>query len=84
MIRIWGKIIKNEHIVKQKTIEIDEKVCTFFDMLKELSITLNVPTPVLLDKHVYDFNCFNMCTFKPADFVEVVNFDRFELMHLTK
>ncbi len=84
MVKIWGKVLKNEHIIKQKTIEIDASVCTFFDMLKELCVNLNIPTPVLLDKHVYDFNVFKMCTFKPDDFVEPVKFDRFELSHIAK
>lgn len=79
MIKIWGKVLIKDHISKQKTIEIDASTCTFFDMLKELCVSLNIPTPVLLDKHVYDFNVFSFCTFKPEDFVETVKFDRFEL-----
>ena len=84
MIKIWGKVLKNDHITKQKTIEIDASKCTFFDMLKEMCVGLNIPTPVLLDKHVYDFNMFSFCTFKPDDFIEVVKFDRFEVRHIEK
>lgn len=84
MIKIWGKVLTNERIVKHKTIEVDGHTTTFFDMLKDLCQSLNIPTPVLLDKHVHDFNIFNMCVFKPDDFVEVVNFDRFVLEHLAK
>ena len=84
MIEIWGKVLVKDHIIKQKTIEIDPSTCTFFEMLKELCVALNIPTPVLLDKHVYDFNVFSMCSFKPDDFVEAVKFDRFELRHFSK
>lgn len=79
MIKIWGKVISNEKIVKSKTIKVDTENTTFFDMLANLSHSLNIPTPVLLDKHAYDFNVFGICTFKPDDFIEEVVFDRFVL-----
>ncbi len=79
MIKIWGKLLVDDKVIKGKTVEVDETSTTFFDMLKQLSGQLNIPTPVLLDKHVYDFNLFKICTFKPDDFVEAVNFDRFVL-----
>lgn len=82
MIKIWGKLTTNDKIIKSKTIEVDEKSTSFFDMLKNLCGILNIPTPVLLDKHVYDFNLFNMCVFKPDDFVESVIFDKFILQHI--
>ena len=79
MVKIWGKVIKNEKIVKSHVLEIDETNTSFFDMLKSMCEKLNVPTPVLLDKHVYDFNVFNMSTFKPDDFIETVIFNRLTL-----
>ncbi|MBE7707037.1 MAG: hypothetical protein E7Z91_07350 [Cyanobacteria bacterium SIG30] len=59
--------------------EVDPSTTTFFDMLKTLCEKLNISTPVLLDKHVYDFNDFHMCMFSPDDFIEEVLFDRFVL-----
>lgn len=76
MIKVWGKILSGEKIIKHKTLSIDETKLTFFDMLKQVCENLNIPTPVLLDKHVYDFNLFKFCTFKPDDFVEHVVFDK--------
>lgn len=77
--KIWGKVIKKEQILKSKTILVDPSTTTFFDMLKTLCESLNISTPVLLDKHVYDFNAFHMCMFKPEDFIEDVLFDKFIL-----
>lgn len=77
--KIWGKIIKKEHVLKSKTIVVDPSTITFFDMLKNMCETLNISTPVLLEKHVYDFNVFHMCMFKPDDFIEDVLFDKFTL-----
>ncbi len=84
MIKIWGKLLSNDKVIKSKTIEVDAENTSFFDMLKDLCFSLNIPTPVLLDKHVYDFNLFNMCTFKPDDFVEQVVFDKFVLQYIAK
>ena len=79
MVKIWGKVIKNDHIVKSCVLEIDEKNTSFFDMLKNLCEKLNIATPVLLDKHVYDFNVFNITCFKPDDFIESVKFNSLTL-----
>ena len=77
MIKVWGRVISNEKVVKSKTVKVDTENATFFDMLAGLCHALNIPTPVLLDKHVYDFNLFKICTFKYDDFIESIPFDRF-------
>ena len=79
MIKIWGKITVEDKVIKGVTVDVDEKRTSFFEMLKNVCQAVNIPTPVLLDKHVYDFNLFHICTFKPTDFVEPVNFEKFSL-----
>lgn len=76
MIKVWGKIFEEDKILKHNTVLIDETNCTFFDMLRTVCEKLDIPTPVLLEKHVLDFNCFNFCIFKPADFIQTVNFTK--------
>lgn len=82
MIKIWGKILTDDKVMKSVTIEVDTKKSTFFDMLKTMTSKLNIPTPVLLEKHVNDFNVFNICFFKPDDFIEIVHFDKLVLQYL--
>ena len=82
MIKIWGKVSSKERLIKSKTIKVDTQKTTFFEMLSSLCHALNIPTPVLLDKHVYDFNLFNHCTFKPDDFIEEVVFDSFIVQYV--
>jgi len=84
MIKIWGKVHSNEKIIKSISIKVDTQKTTFFDMLTSLCHVLNIPTPVLLDKHVYDFNLFNHCTFKPDDFIEDVVFDSFVVQYVSE
>lgn len=79
MIKIWGKILAKEKIAKSTIVEVDVETTSFFDMLMGVCQKLNIPTPVLLDKHVMDFNRFRRCEFKPSDFIESVVFDRFVL-----
>lgn len=82
MIKIWGKVFVDEKIEKHSVIEVEPKECTFFDMLKQLCEKLDIPTPVLLNKHLADFNQFSMTQFKMVDFVENINFDRFVIEYL--
>ena len=53
-----------------------------FDMIKSLCEGLDIPTPVLLNKHLLDFNKFSMTLFKQTDFIEKVNFDKFIVEYL--
>lgn len=82
MIKIWGKITISDKVIRNATIKIDAKKTTFFAMLQTLCQALNIPTPILLNKHVNDFNVFNYCAFKADDFVESIDFDRFILEHV--
>ncbi len=82
MISIWGKVIADEKIVKHFVVKVQPSECTFFDMIKQLCEGLDIPTPVLLKKHLMDFNKFSMTLFKANDFIEKINFDRFVVEHL--
>lgn len=82
MINIWGKVFVNEKIIKHFTVSVQPSNCTFFDMIKTLCEGLDIPTPVLLNKHINDFNKFSMTLFKPVDFIETVNFDKFIIEYL--
>ncbi|MBR6778868.1 MAG: hypothetical protein IKM43_01775 [Clostridia bacterium] len=77
MIKIWGKIVTRERVVRTSYTEVDESKTSFFSMLKDVSQSLGIQTPILLDKHVHDFNLFHITIFKPDDFIDTVNFDQF-------
>ena len=79
MIKIWGKLVVEDKIIKSETIEVEPSKTSFFEVLQELAYRLNVPTPILMDKHVHDFNLFHFCSFRPDDFVESINFDKLVL-----
>ena len=81
MFRIWGKVLKDGHIVRQVTYEREEKFSysRFFSYLTDICDALDVPTPVLLKPHIFNYAKFNHVIFRPSDFMEDVPFDRLVL-----
>ena len=81
MFRIWAKVVSEDHIVKQTTLERDEKFSygDFFGYLAEICDTLDVPTPLLLKTHLFNYAKFNHVVFRPSDFMEPVDFEKLVL-----
>lgn len=84
MFRIWAKVIKEEHIERQTVYEREERFAysSFFTYLTEICSELDVPTPVLLKPHLFQYGKFNRVVFRPADFMEDVPFDRLVLENI--
>ena len=84
MFRIWGKVIKDGHIVCQTTYEREEKFtyAHFFNYLADICDALDVPTPVLLKTSIFNYAKFNHVIFRPSDFMEDVPFDRLVLENI--
>ena len=84
MFRIWGKVLKDGHIIRQVTYEREEKFSysRFFSYLTDICDALDVPTPVLLKPHIFTYAKFNHVIFRPSDFMEDVPFDRLVLENI--
>ena len=84
MFRIWGKVLKDGHNVRQVTYEREEKFSysRFFSYLTDICDALDVPTPVLLKPHTFNYAKFNHVIFRPSDFMEDVPFDRLVLENI--
>lgn len=76
MLKIWSRICVGEKIKKDCICEFDESQITFYEMMKEIAYKLDIPTPVILNKHVLDLKRFNISSFVKSDFVESVNFTK--------
>ncbi|MBO4252270.1 MAG: hypothetical protein J5911_06400 [Clostridia bacterium] len=78
MIRIWAKTIKNGRIVKQYLFEREGETdySEFFDYLKSICEALDIPTPVLIKTHLFNYAKYNNVKFKQDDFVENIHFDK--------
>jgi len=77
MKKIWAKIIKNNRIVKDCALE--RKSADFYDNLKEVCYTLNIETPVVLNKHNNEIEEYNITRFKSGDFIDSINFDYLQI-----
>ena len=84
MFRIWAKVMKDGHIVRQTTYAREEKFSysRFFEYLTEICGELDVPTPVLLKAHIFNYAQFKHVAFRPSDFMESVPFDRLVLENI--
>lgn len=79
--KIWGKVIKGDRIVKDTLYESALVVspANFKRDLQEICYELDVSTPVVLPTHYKHFTRFNRIKFLPRDFVEDVDFTSFVL-----
>ena len=75
--RIWAKLMTDGHIEKDFVYENDEKLTYshFFDYLTDICAALDIPTPVLLKTHIFNFAKFNHVKFLKRDFVDNLGHD---------
>ena len=78
MIKIWAKVMKNHKIIKSYVLEKEGSIdySMFFDYLREICENLDIPTPVLIKTHLFNYAKYNNVRFSNSDFVESVPFDR--------
>ena len=81
--RIWGILRKDGKIRRDIVIATEKKLPLsedeFSSILKELCYELDLSCPLLLKKHMRDMSAFSRTAFLPGDFVESVDFDKFEI-----
>ena len=81
MIRIWAKLLKNGKIIRQLVYErvgiMDYSL--FFDYVREICEKLDIPTPVIIKTHLFNYAKYNNVKFKADDFIEKIDFDKLVL-----
>lgn len=82
--KIWAKLITDGKIKKQFVYENPEKLTysRFFVYLSDICHELDVPTPVLLKTHIFNFAKFNHVRFGGRDFVEPLGYDQLFLENI--
>ena len=75
--RIWAKLMTDGHIKKDFVYEKEEKLTYshFFEYLTDICARLDIPTPVLLKTHIFNFAKFNHVKFLKRDFVDTLEYD---------
>ena len=80
--KIWAKVIQNHKIINEAVREFPARPLDadgWNPVLTDLAKPLDLARPVLLRKHVQELARFNRTVFSPADFIENVWFDQFEI-----
>ena len=77
---IWVRLIKHGKIAESNVqpCEADE----WEDALTEACRQLDAPKPVILPRHLRDYERFRQARFLPEHFVESVSFDRMEVEYI--
>ena len=82
--RIWAKVMSDGKIKKQTVYEKAESLTysKLFDYVAEMCNTLDIPTPVLVKAHIFNFAKFNHVKFTQSDFLEEIPFDHLFIENL--
>lgn len=83
--RIWFKIWKSNHLVKDMTIEkkeADTRTHKVFQALEEACAHFNLSVPIWLDATVADFKRYAKARFNADNFIGDIDFDYLEIQVL--
>lgn len=82
MFQLWGKIYKNNHMIRDITVteDIDDtRTHKVFKALDEICHAFDLSRPVWLDSNIRDFRKRKKVRFTKDNFVEEIDFDYLEI-----
>lgn len=82
MFRLWGKIFKDNHMLRDTVIEDDRndtRTHKIFDSLDQICYDFDVGKPIWLDSNIQEFKRHNKTRFYQDSFIEEIPFDYLEL-----
>ncbi len=82
MFRLWGKIWKDNHLVRDTVIcdsRDDTRTHKIFRALDEICLQFDLGKPIWLDANVRDFQRHSRTRFSQDNFIEQIDFDRLEI-----
>ena len=85
MFRLWVKVIKENHLLKETVIEDgSDKTRThkIFDGLEKACVQFDLCKPIWLDSTIADFKRLNKARFTADHFIEPIDFDYLEIQVL--
>lgn len=84
MVKIWAKALKKDKIIKSYVYEREAAMdySEFFEILSEICYKIDVPTPVLIKHHIFNYAKYNFVTFTATDFVEHFAYDKLVLENI--
>lgn len=80
--RVWGKIWKNNHMLKDTVIEDnsdDTRTHKIFHALTEICYQFDLQEPIWLDANIAEFQRRSRTRFRQDNFIEEIEFDSLEI-----
>ncbi len=84
MLTLWGKLIKNGKTLRSDTCSSakDDLSSAILECLEYFAKAFDIEAPMWHSAHTKQLGLFHKATFKPDDFIDRVDFDRFEIQIL--
>ncbi|MDO5541470.1 MAG: hypothetical protein Q4F83_15625 [Eubacteriales bacterium] len=82
MFRLWGKIWKDNHLVKDITVcesSPDTRTHKIFNALDNICLAFDLGKPIWLNSNIEDFQRHSKTRFGADSFVEEIDFDYLEI-----
>lgn len=83
MFRIWGKIWKNNHMIRDTVIENPDynisRTAMIFQALDDICYEFDLSKPIWLDANIDEFKRIDKTRFSQDNFIESIGFDYFEI-----
>lgn len=82
MFRMWGKLWKDNRLLKDIMIENgdqDTRTHKVFRALDDICMEFDLGKPIWLDSHVQDFKRHSRTRFRQDSFIEEIDFDYLEI-----
>jgi hypothetical protein len=82
MFRLWGKIIKDNHLLRNITIEdntTDTRTHKVFHAITNICYEFDLGEPIWLDSTIKDFKKHDKARFYQDSFIESIDFDYLEI-----
>ncbi|HIT43117.1 MAG TPA: hypothetical protein IAB60_13655 [Candidatus Caccovicinus merdipullorum] len=83
MFRMWGKLWKDNHLVRDTVINISDyslsRTQMVFQSLEEICYQFDLSQPIWLDANIREFQRHDKTRFSRDNFVEEIPFDYLEL-----
>ena len=82
MFRLWGKIFKDNHMLRDTVIEDDRndtRTHKIFDSLDQICYDFDLGKPIWLDSNIQGFKRHSKTRFYQDSFIEEIPFDYLEL-----
>ena len=82
MFRLWGKIIKDNHLIKDMTVSNDTedtRTHKIFQALEAICYAWDLSRPIWLDSTIKEFQRHDKARFNQDCFIEHIDFDFLEI-----